>query len=61
MTFEETGIIGNMLCLHMAEFVGNGEGGAESVVLTDAAAPVWITHRPQLCKSWITRALLQFS
>lgn len=34
--------------------MGNSEGGAESIVLTDAAAPVWITHRPQLCKSWIT-------
>lgn len=32
----------------MAQFVGDGEGGAEPVVLTDAAAPVRITHRPQL-------------
>lgn len=40
-----------MLCLHVAKFMGNGEGGAESVVLTDAAAPVRITHRSQLGKS----------
>lgn len=37
--------------LHMAEFVGNGEGSAQAVVLADAAAPVWIAHRPQLCKA----------
>lgn len=37
--------------LHMAKFMGNSEGSAEPIVLTDAAAPVRITHRPQLCKS----------
>lgn len=40
-----------MLCLHMAQFMGDGECSAESIVLADAAAPVWITHRPQLSKS----------
>lgn len=40
-----------MLCLHMAKFMGDGECGAETIVLADAATPVWITHRPQLCKS----------
>lgn len=40
-----------MLCLHMAKFMGDGECSAESIVLADAAAPVWITHCPQLCKS----------
>ena len=32
--------------------MGDGEGSAESVVLTDAAAPVRITHSTQLCKAW---------
>lgn len=44
-----------MLCLHMAKFMGDGEGSAESIVLTYAAAPVWITYCTQLCKSYKTR------
>lgn len=40
-----------MLYLHMAKFMGNGECSAQSIVLANAAAPVWITHGPQLCKS----------
>ena len=36
----------------MAKLMGDGEGSTESVVLTDAAAPVWITHSTQLCKAW---------
>ena len=36
----------------MAKLMGDGEGGAEAVVLTDAAAPVRITHSTQLCKAW---------
>lgn len=35
----------------MAKFMGNSECSAESIVLADAAAPVWITHCPQLGKS----------
>ena len=40
-----------MLYLHMAKFMGDGERSAQSVVLADAAAPVWITHCAQLGKS----------
>lgn len=38
--------------LHVAQLVGDGEGGAQSVVLADAAASVWIAHRPQLGQAW---------
>lgn len=38
--------------LHVAQLVGDGEGGAQSVVFTDAAAPVRIAHRPQLGQAW---------
>lgn len=40
-----------MTHLHMAKLMGDGECSAESIVLTDAAAPVRITNRSQLCKS----------
>lgn len=40
-----------MLYSHMAKFMSNSESSAESIVLTDAAAPVWIAHCAQLCKS----------
>lgn len=36
----------------MAQLVGDGEGGAQSVVLADAAAPVRIANRPQLGQAW---------
>lgn len=39
----------------MAQFMGDGEGSAEPVVLTDAAAPVRITHRPQLGEPCVAR------
>lgn len=46
----------------MAKFMGDGECSAESIVLADAAAPVWITHRPQLSKSLKNNTTpLQFS
>lgn len=35
----------------MAKFVGDSECCAESIVLADAAAPVWITHCSQFCKA----------
>jgi len=36
----------------VAKLMGDGEGGAESVVLADAAAPVRITHGAQLGQTW---------
>lgn len=42
---------GGLRCLHMAKFMGDSEGSAESIVLADAAASVWVTNCPQLCKS----------
>lgn len=42
--------------LHVAQLVGDGEGGAQPVVLADAAAPVWIAHRPQLGQAWSDNA-----
>lgn len=38
--------------LHVAQLVGDGKGGAQPVVLADAAAPVRIAHRPQLGQAW---------
>lgn len=40
-----------MLCLHMAKFMGDGKCSAQAVILADAAAPIRVTHRPQLSKS----------
>lgn len=50
-----------LLYSHMAQLMGDGKRSAESIVLTDAAAPVRITHRPQLRKSCITQELSYFS
>lgn len=36
----------------MAQLMSDGEGGTNSIFLTDGAAPVLITHSPQLCKPY---------
>lgn len=43
---------GSRRSLHVAQLVGDGEGGAQSVVFADAAAPVRIANRPQLGQAW---------
>lgn len=35
---------------HMAQLMSDGEGGTNSIFLTDGAAPVLVAHGPQLCK-----------
>lgn len=39
-----------VLChnLHMAQLMSDGEGGTNSIFLTDGAAPVRVAHGPQL-------------
>lgn len=45
--------------LHMAQLVSDGEGGAESVLFADGAAPVRVTHGPQLRQPWKVTQLLE--
>lgn len=44
--------------LHMAKLMGDGECSTQSIILTDAATPVWIAHCSQFCKSWNTNLTL---